>query len=1180
MNKTNLKAYAPQARRDFIAAVAARANLLGISAAGAAPASVRGDLVIIEGREWPAKVNAQREKLIRRIRRRGFEQAMEEVAYTWFNRFAALRFMELHGYLDHGWRVLSSRDGGLPEILRYASDVSLPGLNNQSVREMQFAGTRDNELYKLLLVAQCNELSRSMPFLFEHIDDETELLLPENLLRTDSVLAKLLDAVPEEDWAEIEVIGWLYQFYISAKKDQVVGNVVKSEDIPAATQLFTPNWIVQYLVQNSVGGLWLMANPSSTLAREWPYYIRPTEQTPEVQHRLDSLIKSRISEDGDKLNPESLTVLDPACGSGHILVVAYDVLKAIYLERGYRLRDIPRLILEKNLHGLDIDDRAAQLAGFALLMKARADDRRLLSDPQNPPRINLLSLQESTAFDAEEISANLAPFGVERATILALLKLFEHTKTFGSLIQIPHDVTVRLEQLTQVFAIVEREGDLYAKAAAQDLQPFVNQAKVLAIQFDAVAANPPYMGRKSMCAALKGFLKVAYSDYERDLFSAFIYRLMGMVKQSGKIGIMTSFTWMFLSSFEKLRLAILNNNNLTSLVQLEYDAFEDAKAHVCAFMLDAAHTPDYVASFVRLVKFKGAENQGPKTLEAISDPNCGWMHNARPDDFIRVPGSPIAYWLSDSAISILSSAPPLINFATPRQGLATGENALFVRAWTEVSIDHIGFGYKSREASADSGKRWFPYNKGGERLKWYGNQNYVIDWEADGRRLWDFRPKSVIRNPDTYFRHSVSWSKVTTGGFCLRYYPEGFIYDVAGCCIFSDSEDEMFSILGAMNSVVMTEMFAALSPTVNMEVGHVANFSLPDTVRCAPQEIVSNVRQLVAIAEDDWNSTEMSWAFPSLPIVSQLCRAESLKDSWVKWADICAARIENALGLEKQNNAYYISAYGLQGELSCEVPANQLTLGRADREKDCQRLVSYAIGCMMGRYSLDEPGLIYAHVGNVGFDASRYTRFPADSDGIVPITSESWFDDDAARRIQEFIAQVWGHDGLAENLAWLAEGLGSKDSETANEVLRRYLAERFFRDHTQTYKRRPIYWKFSSGKLGAFQALVCQHRYHEGTIARLRSEYVIPLTGKMASRLELLEADGAAATSTAARNKLQKMVDALRKKQAELFAYDEKLRHYADMRISIDLDDGVKANYAKFGDLVADSKTIAGGSDD
>ncbi|MDZ4187960.1 MAG: BREX-1 system adenine-specific DNA-methyltransferase PglX [Hydrogenophaga sp.] len=446
MNKANLKSYAPQARKDFITAVTARASLLGITAEHVSPATVSGGVAIIDGMEWPAKVAAQRQALLDRIARHSgqtpqgaqhtinpaaFQQTMEEVAYTWFNRLVALRYMEIHELLDHGHRVLSSRDGGLPELLRHAAEVSLPGLQAARVQELQLAGNQDNALYKLLLVAQCNELSRTMPFLFERIDDDTELLLPDNLLRTDSIIAKLVAGVPEDDWEEIEAIGWLYQFYISEKKGQVIGKVVKSEDIPAATQLFTPNWIVQYLVQNSVGRLWLMANPQSTLASEWPYYIPPAEQTPEVQAQLDALIQTRVREDGDTLNPETITVLDPACGSGHILVVAYDVLKAIYLERGYRLRDIPRLILEKNLYGLDIDDRAAQLAGFALLMKARADDRRLLADPANPPKLNVLSLQESKALNVDDAATHLAPFGVQRATVRALADAFEHAKTLA-----------------------------------------------------------------------------------------------------------------------------------------------------------------------------------------------------------------------------------------------------------------------------------------------------------------------------------------------------------------------------------------------------------------------------------------------------------------------------------------------------------------------------------------------------------------------------------------------------------------------------------------------------------------------------------------------------------------------------------------------------------------------------
>ncbi|MEI8158035.1 MAG: BREX-1 system adenine-specific DNA-methyltransferase PglX, partial [Burkholderiales bacterium] len=528
MNKSNLKSYAPQARKDFIAAVTARANLLGLSdKAGTlevAPAQTQGDVTVIAGQVWPAKVSGQRDKLIERIRKDGFAHTMEAVAYTWFNRFAALRYMELHDYLGHGHQALSSTSGGLPDILTHATNLTseLPGLNATKVTELKLAGNRDGELYRMLLVAQCNALSRAMPFLFERIDDDSELLLPDNLLRSDSVIAKLVAEIPEEDWAEVEIIGWLYQFYISEKKDQVIGKVVKSEDIPAATQLFTPNWIVQYLVQNSVGRLWLMANPQSTLAQEWPYYITPAEQTPEVQAQLDALIQTRVREDGDTLNPESITVLDPACGSGHILVVAYDVLKAIYLERGYQPRAIPRLILEKNLYGLDIDDRAAQMAGFALLMKARSDDRRLFTATDNagtlqPPKLNVLSLQESKGLSVDELATHLAPFKVQRATITALVEAFEHAKTIGSLIQIPYALKTHLAVLPEVLASVKQSGDMYASAAADDLLPLMQQAQVLAMQFDAVVANPPYMGSKGMNSALKDFTKDTFPDSKSDL---------------------------------------------------------------------------------------------------------------------------------------------------------------------------------------------------------------------------------------------------------------------------------------------------------------------------------------------------------------------------------------------------------------------------------------------------------------------------------------------------------------------------------------------------------------------------------------------------------------------------------------------------------------------------------------
>ncbi len=1193
MNKSNLKSYAPQARKDFIAAVTARANLLGLSeTAGTlevAPAQTQGDVTVIAGQAWPAKVSGQRDKLIERIRKDGFAHTMEAVAYTWFNRFAALRYMELHDYLGHGHRALSSTSGGLPDILTHATDLTseLPGLNAAKVTELKLAGNRDGELYRMLLVAQCNALCRAMPFLFERIDDDSELLLPDNLLRSDSVIAKLVEAIPEGDWAEVEIIGWLYQFYISEKKDQVIGKVVKSEDIPAATQLFTPNWIVQYLVQNSVGRLWLMANPQSTLASQWPYYITPAEQTPEVQAQLDALIQTRVREDGDTLNPESITVLDPACGSGHILVVAYDVLKAIYLERGYQPRAIPRLILEKNLYGLDIDDRAAQMAGFALLMKARADDRRLFTatdDAGNlqPPKLNVLSLQESKGLSVDELATHLAPFKVQRATITALVETFEHAKTFGSLIQIPYALMTHLAVLPEVLALVKESGDMYASTAADDLLPLVQQAHVLAMQFDAVVANPPYMGNKFLTPILKGYLKSNYKGFEKDLFAAFSFRNSHFSKAGGEIAIMASNVWMFISSYEEMRTWLLNEKSLNSLVQLSNSGFDGATVFVCAFTFTNKGFGKHTGAFVRLVDFSRPADQGPKTLEAIKDSNCGWFHFAKPYKFQKIPGSPIAYWVNDKILEIVEDSKRLGDIGTARMGLATGNNNRFVRAWQECNISNVGFGIKNRNDAEALKVKWFPYAKGGSYRKWYGNNEFLVDWSDDGNEIRTTLHPSGERiwahnfNLEHIFRTSLTWSLITSGDLSVRFNPDGYLFDGTGTCAFFDASNTQLAVLGLLNTNFVRDFSKILNPTLAFQAGDFEN--IPFRSEIENNTFISNTSRLIELARSDWDSYEISWDFHANPLIKQL--KISLNLAFIGWNDDRIAAVNETQKLEVANNIAVNAAYRLFDEISPEVPESQITLARADREKDSQRLISYAIGCMMGRYSLDEPGLIYAHAGNVGFEPGRYATFPADTDGIVPITDELWFADDAPSRIREFLLAVWGPDTLEENMAWLAESLGTKASETPDETIRRYIADKFFKDHLQTYKKRPIYWLFSSGKQGAFQALVYLHRYHEGTLARLRAEYVVPLTGKIQSRIEMLQKDANAASSTAARNKLAKEVEKLKKKHVELLAYDEQLRHYADMRITLDLDDGVKVNYGKFGDLLEGVKLVTGGAGD
>ncbi|MES2069245.1 MAG: BREX-1 system adenine-specific DNA-methyltransferase PglX [Pseudomonadota bacterium] len=1234
MNKAKLKSYAPQARKDFIAAVTARANLLGLSEKAGklevATSQPQGDATVIAGQAWPIKVHSQRQQLITRIQKDGFVQTMEAVAYTWFNRFAALRYMELHDYLGHGHRALSSVEGTLPDILVHAADLvqsgagegSLPGLKSSLVVEMKLAGNRDGELYRLLLVAQCNALSNVMPFLFERIDDETELLLPDNLLRTDSVIAKLVAAIDEEDWKEVEIIGWLYQFYISEKKDEVIGKLVKSEDIPAATQLFTPNWIVQYLVQNSIGRLWLMTNPASTLKAQWPYYIAPADQTPEVQAQLDALIQTRIDEDGDSLNPELITLLDPACGSGHILVEAYEVLKAIYLERGYQPRSIPRIILEKNLFGLDIDDRAAQMAGFALLMKARLDDRRLFNEPI---KLNVLSLQESKGLDVEELtqalqtvtggvrpeiadSAGSSGFGEHdlfpgtrpqfnlidagaadavgnpvRQAIAALVSTFAHAKTFGSLIQIPQALNAQMEVIAESLQQAIQNGDLYAKDAAQVLWPLMTQARVLGMKFDAVVGNPPYMGGKGMNLALKDYAKATFPDSKSDLFAMFIERGFGWCKPTGFNSMVTMQSWMFLSSYESMREKLLEKRTIQTMAHLGARAFSEISGEVVqttAFVLQGQHISGFKPVFIRLIE--GNEENKQATLLAGQNR----FDTTLQDDFKKIPGSPVAYWAPQIVLKIFENEEKLGDIASTKQGLATTNNGLFLRLWFEVDFGKISFNRRQGDIDFLDSEKWFPINKGGSYRRWFGNNELIVNFEKNGKTICDYidntpgvkvKSSGRVINRDFYYRPGLTWSNLSSGKFSMRQSNPGFLFESKGAMCFVNDEKKEKQLLALANSNVFNYLLSFVSPTLDFHEGPMKLIPVKINVS---SKIITNSERAIGIAESDWNSFETAWGFNSLDLVIRGNQNNSLKKCWDSQRISLHKSFDEMHSLEIENNNIFIDAYGLQNELSPEVPEEQITLARADPEKDCQRLISYAIGCMMGRYSLDEPGLVYASAGNVGFDATRYASFPVDADGIVPLTDDLWFQDEAASRIREFLLVVWGGDTLAENMAWLAESLGVKAGETPDETIRRYLASKFYKDHLQSYKKRPIFWLFSSGKQGAFQALVYLHRYHEGTLARMRAEYVVPLTGKMQSRIDMLEKDAAAASSTGVRNKLTKEVEKLKKKHVELLAYDEQLRHYADMRIMLDLDDGVKVNYAKFGDLLSEAKAVTGGGSD
>ena len=1192
MQRNTLEAYAQKARRDFIAAVTARAAFYGLTARSMETVVEEGDVTVIGAHAFSRNVAVSRKRLEEQIRRDGFERVMETMAYTWFNRFAAIRYMELHGYLDHGYRVLSHPEGQpYPEILEHADDVDLPDLDREKAVELKLDGGKDEELYRLLLKAQCNALDQAMPFLFERIGDETELLLPANLLHTDSLIRQMVEGIDESAWEQIEIIGWLYQFYISEKKAQVIGKVVASVDIPAATQLFTPNWIVKYMVQNSLGAQWLATYPHSSIRGQMDYHIEPAEQTDEVTAQLAAITPGT-------LNPEALTLIDPASGSGHILVEAYDLFKAIYLERGYQKRGVAQLILEKNIFGLDIDGRAAQLTGFALMMKGRADDRRLF---ERDVSLNVMALVDSTGFDAVRLAqrVQLADYGLAASDLTEMKQLFEHATTFGSLIQVPERLAAKLPGLKQLSETTSQ--DLFVSDALKRLGLLVRQAEMLAAQYDAVVANPPYMGSKGMNALVKKFARDHFPDAKSDLFACFIERGYTLAKDAGYNAMVTMQSWMFLSSFEKMRERMLREKTIKTMAHLGARAFGSISGEVVqttACVLQNRSPQGYKPVFFRLLD--GSE---PEKRTALANGEKRFDTTTQ-DEFKKIPGSPVAYWVSDALVNSFLNGVLLRNVTDTRIGMATGNNDKYIRRWWEVSCESMRTACSTRAAAKESGARWFPLAKGGDYRRWFGNITHLVNWENDGHELRTTPHPSGTRiwahnfNLSRIFSEGITWSAVSSAYFGVRLLPQGCLFGSGGSSAFCDSYPPLV-VLALLNSKLATTYTQVFSQTLNFEVGDVGKLPLQtDAIALRKDGILDTARRITDHTKEDWDAYERSWDFESLPILTASSdTTPTLESSYTAWITQNHDSIAEMKHLEEENNRLFIDAYGLQDELTPDVPIEQITFSlnpayryggnlteeeqwACFRQDTMSELVSYAIGCMMGRYSLDVDGLIYAHSGNVGFDASRYTTFPADPDGIVPLTDSDWFDDDAAHRLIEFVSVAWDAFGLEDNLTFLADNLSPKKNESSRERLRRYLCDRFVKDHLQTYKKRPIYWLFSSGKQKAFQCLVYLHRYNEGTLARMRTEYVIPLQGMMASSVHRLQGDLVAATSTAHRRRLEKERATLVKQQAELREFDEKLRHYADQRIGLDLDDGVKVNYGKFGDLLAEVKAVTGAKTD
>jgi type II restriction/modification system DNA methylase subunit YeeA len=1109
--------------------------------------------------------------------------------------------------------VLSHPDQpGSFQILDDCLDIELEGLDKQHIAELKLDGTKDEELYRELLLAQCHALHQAMPFLFEAIDDATELLLPDNLTKTDSLIRELVSAIPDEEWHDVEIIGWLYQFYISEKKAQVIGKVVKSEDIPAATQLFTPNWIVQYLVQNSVGRQWLQTYQASPLKAKMPYYIEPTEQSTEVQNELASITP-------DSIDPLTIKVLDPACGSGHILVEAYKVLKEIYTERGFRSRDIPQLILENNLFGLDIDDRAGQLAGFALMMLAREDDRRIFG---REIKLNLLSLQESShldftnlwkalnltsdwqrgqsqsLFESEQTDLSSNSADNRYQMLKATLARFIQAKTFGSLIEVPAQDAEPLAELLDQLRQLARVGDSMQKPAAQQLIPYVQQAWVLAQRYDAVVANPPYMGGKGMNETLKNFAEKFYPDSKSDLFAIFMRRAFNLLKAHGNNAQINMHSWMFISSYDDLRKHIIKRNTIISMAHFGSKAFDQIsgeKVQTVAWIISNWSIKKYKSKFFDLTSGREAEKkEGLRKgtgLHIVNDQNA----------FSNIPGSPIQYWTESWALDLYSR----FNTLNPRavKGLDTnGAIERFLRYWHEISIEKF---------SISGGGKWFPLAKGGTYRKWYGNHDYVINYENEGSALR--ANKANLRNKDKYGKEGATWTVVSTSGFSVRYMPDGFLFDQGGSGIFCIDNDEhdIECLISSLNSSIGGRLAKDLCPTLNFTTGDVNKILL-----IAPDGLSELGKRAIAISKEDWDSYEGSWDYNSIISTFREHNSKKISDTFNLYSEKCERLTTDLSEVEIKINTLINKKIGFEVPLPVKPTQSKITLtcnpsyrfgselpahvseARVRSEFICE-LISYSIGCIMGRYSLDREGLIYAHASNQGFSElaaeGAYKSFPADDDGILPLTDQEWFNDDSTNRFRDFVSTVWAaKEGttvqeqshiLQENLNFVASSLclhaiKAKSGESALDCIRRYLSTQFFKDHLKTYKKRPIYWLFSSGKHKAFECLVYLHRYNEGTLARMRTEYVIPLTAKLTTHANKLEQDIDASTSTAEKKALEKQLATLHNQQAELATFDEKLRHHADQRISLDLDEGVKVNYGKFGDLLAEVKAVTGDKGD
>lgn len=1231
MNKTAIKNFAIWARNKLIADVSYDARLIGITEDGIAkplPQSFDGTQFFDIGTAEPYSISGeavrQRDKLIEVIQQKekdtdyktAYQYVIEEVAYTWFNRLIAIRFMEVNDYLPSHIRVLSSESGKLePDLVTTPFDAELPFTAEEEAQIFQLK--QDNkldEVFRILFLKQCNALNEILPALFEKTKNYTELLLSLSVIDQDGVVYHLIHDIPEEDFniergGQVEIIGWLYQYYNTEPKAAAFaknGKITK-EEIPAVTQLFTPDWIVRYMVENSLGRLWVEGHPDCGLKENWKYYLEEAQQEPEVQAKLAEIRKEYAA-----LNPEDIKLIDPCMGSGHILVYAFDVLMQIYESAGYSQRDAAKSILEHNIYGLDIDDRAYQLAYFAVMMKARQYNRRILNGENT---CHVYAIQESNSINRahlkyfgagmDDIEKNAAKMQME-----GLLDTLTDAKEYGSILNVE---SYNWDLLRRFVAAEDTDGQISMDSVgvedtAEQLNRLIDIGETMARKYWVTVTNPPYANTGSLGAKVNSFVKKNYQDSKADLYSVFIERCAQMIVHGGYQAMITQHSWMFLTSFQKLREKMMHTDTI-SMAHLGARAFEEIGGEVVqttAFVRRNSSISDYYGTYCRLVE--PSTQQGKADLY-LSRTKC---YVARQADFVKIPGMPVAYWLSNIYFELFSKLPTLSNSVDFCKGLATMDNERFLRLWEEVSWKNACVTAIDAAEGKESKKRWFAYNKGGTFRRWYGNRDYVINWFDDGKELKDNVVKCYgggsytkeVRNEEKYFCEGITWSTLASGLISIRYSPKGCIFDSKGSMGFAKSGQNIYALTAFLNSCVAQKFLEVLSPTLDYNIGGLNNLPFVNV----PDNAIETCKECIRDSVYDWDSFETSWDFKKHPLLRNV---STISEAFAQWQAECDDRFNQLKANEEELNRIFIDIYGLQDELIPEVEDKDVTVSKADLQRDIKSLLSYAVGCMFGRYSTYKDGLLFAgepyslqafvdkmndRPGTISAEElERAYRnegivvdemFFPDADNVIPITDEEYLDDDIVSRLCAWLKAVYGADTLEANLDYIANALGNKGS-TSREIIRNYFLNDFFKDHCQTYSvtgsgKRPIYWLFDSGKQNGFKALVYLHRYTPDTIGNLRIDYLHKMQRVYESEINRMQdmidhSDNAREVAAASKRK-----DKLAKQLKECREYDEKISHLALSRIELDLDDGVKVNYrklqtaqdGKFYEVLADSKNI------